>query len=262
VGGARKGPQAAAGNRPLGRPPVLEGDRVVALAPYDQRRHRLEQIEPVGRADALASRVDHRAQGLQEGLAGVPVLERPQRPGDRLQVGAASHSPAAHAGAGLPESAEQLRLDRRGEHLGHAGQGGRAQQRSDLPAETAARDERKAFDALGELVEELHRDAAAERVPDDRRPLDPDRREQVADAGGVSAERVVPARRRRITVPDQVGRDHRVAGCKPLGDGLPVARGVEHAVDQDDGRPAAGDPVDHAASVQGDLPLLETRHVA
>jgi hypothetical protein len=55
-------------------------------------------------------------------------------------------------------------------------------------AQATAGDQRQALGALGELVEELHRHAAAERVADDRRRFHPDRRHQVADAGGVGAE--------------------------------------------------------------------------
>ena len=60
-----------------------------------------------------------------------------------------------------------------------------------LAAEAAAGDQCQSLDALGELVEELHRHAAAERVADDRRAVDAQPGEQVADAGGVGAEGVV-----------------------------------------------------------------------
>ena len=105
------------------------------------------------------------------------------------------------------------------------------QQRRDVPgsaavrsigltvaAEAAAGDQREPLDALRELVEELHRHAAAERVPDDRRALDADRGEQVADARRVRAERVVAARRRGVAVADEVGRDDRVRRRERLRD--------------------------------------------
>ena len=53
------------------------------------------------------------------------------------------------------------------------------------------------------------------------------------------AQRVVTARRGRVAVADQVGRDHRVGVGEPQRHRLPVARGVHHPVDQDHGRPAA-----------------------
>jgi len=208
----------------------------------------------------LAASVDDRAQRLQEGLASIRVLERSERPRDGLQVGAATHAAPAHAGTGLPDPAEQPRVDGRGEQIRHARQSSRPQNRRDLTSEAAARNQHEPLDALRELVEELHGHPAAQGVPHDVGPLDPDCREQVADAGGMGAQRVVPPRCRRVAVADQVGCDDRVPAGEPLGDGLPVSRGVEHAVDQDHGRAAAGDAVDHPASVKVDLPLLELRH--
>ena len=88
------------------------------------------------------------------------------------------------------DGAEQQRQDELG-----AGQRGGAQREADLRAQPAAVDEHEPLEPLGELVGELHRDPAAERVADDRGP----RRcsssgQQVADAAGVGAERVVAAR--------------------------------------------------------------------
>ena len=143
------------------------------------------------------------------------------------------------------------------EKRGDAGQGGAAQQRADLVSETAGGDEHEALGALGELVEELHRHAAAERVPDDRGAIDAEDGEQVADRGGVCAERVVTARCGGVAVADQVGGDHGVAVGERKRDLAPVARGVDHAVDQHDRRTAADHVVDHAVTVQLDLPGLE-----
>jgi hypothetical protein len=92
-----------------------------------------------------------------------------------------------------------------------AGQGSGPQGRADLAAQAAGGDQRQPLDPLRELPEELHRDTGAERVADDGRPVHSDRDEQVADRGGVGAERVVAARRRRVAVADQVGRDHPMA---------------------------------------------------
>ena len=203
--------------------PVLERDRVVALAPDDHRRHALQQIQAVGGADPLPVHVDHRAQRLQERLARVGVLERPQRACDRLQVYAAGERSLAQAPPAAGQRFEHARLDRQRQQRRDARQRGGAQHRADLTAEAAAGDQHQALDALGELVEELHRHAAAERVPDDARAVDPDRCQQVADARGVRAERVVAARRRGVAVPDQVGRDDRVIACQLHRDGLPVA---------------------------------------
>ena len=102
-----------------------------------------------------------------------------------------------------------------------AGQRGRPQQQADLAAQAAAVDEHQALAALGELVGELHGDAAAQRVADDRRPLVAERDEQVAHAAGVGAERVVAAWLGRLAVAEQVGREHGEAIGQLRHDALP-----------------------------------------
>ena len=199
----------------------------------------LEQVEAVAGAHPLAADVDHRAQRLEEGLARAAAARagaaRGRLPGGRRPCGR-----RAPAGRRRPPSAESTAgCAAADEQRGGARQRRAAQQRADLAAEPAARDQREPFRALGELVEELHRHAAAERVADDRRALDADRRQQVADAGGVRAERVVAARRGRVAVADQVGRDHGVGVGQLQRHLLPVARRVDHPVDQHDGRAAA-----------------------
>ena len=77
-----------------------------------------------------------------------------------------------------------------------------------LAAEAAAGDQDEALAALGELVGELHRDAAAERVADDRRAVVAERDHRVADGARVCAERVVAARLGRLAVAQQIGREH------------------------------------------------------
>jgi hypothetical protein len=146
--------------------------------------------------------VDHRAQRLQEGAARARLLQRPQRPGDGLQVDAGVVAALAQLGAARGERADQARPRRQSQQGGRAGQGGAAQERADVVTEAAAGDQDQALGALGELVEELHRDATAERVADDRRPLDPDRRQQVADRRRVRPQRVVAPRRRCFAVAD------------------------------------------------------------
>ena len=80
-----------------------------------------------------------------------------------------------------------------------------------LGAEAAGGDQDHPLGALGELVGELHRDAAAEAVPDDGHLVDAEHGEQVAHAVGVAADAVVRPRLGRLPVAEQVGRDHRVA---------------------------------------------------
>ena len=129
-------------------------------------------------------------------------------------------------------------------------QGSGAQHEVHLAAEPAAGDEHQPFGALGELVGELHRDPAAQGVPDDRDALVAERGDDVARAAGVRSERVVPARRRRLAVAEQVGRDQREVLAEQRGDALPGLRGVGDPVQEQQRRAAAGRPVAHAMSMQ------------
>ena len=58
------------------------------------------------------------------------------------------------------------------------------------------------------MVGELHRDAAAEAVPDDRGRGDAVQRQKIAHAVRVAADAVVRARRVGLAVAQQVGCDH------------------------------------------------------
>ena len=109
----------------------------------------------------------------------------------------------------------------------------------DLAPEAAARDEHEALDAFRELVAELHRHAAAERVPDDRRALVPEREQQVADHARERAEREVGRRLVRGAVTEQVRRDHRVVAGEPVEDVAPALGAGGDAVDQDQRRALA-----------------------
>ena len=104
-----EGLEAAAGDRLVGVQPVLDGDGVVALAPNDQGGHGVEQVEPVACADALPLAVDHRAQGVEEGLAGPGALERTHGPRYGLQVGALAAAVVAHPLARAVDAPDQPR---------------------------------------------------------------------------------------------------------------------------------------------------------
>src|SRR6185436_4553899 len=84
-----------------------------------------------------------------------------------------------------------------------------AQQEVDLLAQAATRNEHQAFGALGELVRELHRNAAAERLTDQRRALVTQREHEVTNPARERPERVVAARLLGFAVAGEVGRDHR-----------------------------------------------------
>ena len=146
--------------------------------------------------------------------------------------------------------------DRRGgdhaQHLLGAGEGGRAQDQVDLAAEAAARDEDEAVHPVGEEVVELHRDAAAERVPDEGDPLDAEVVEQVAQGGGVRAERVVAGRLGRLAVAEEVRHHDAVVVVDLVDEVGPLALRAEDAVDEEhDGAGAAVD-VRQVVAVEGD----------
>ena len=102
--------------------------------------------------------------------------------------------------------------------------------------DATGRDEHEPLTALGELIRELHRDAAAERVSDHGRAFDVEHAQQVAHAVRVGCDRIVGAGLVGPTMPEEVGRDHRVI-TRELGDQvLPrigaIADSVQAAVTQ------------------------------
>ena len=188
-------PETAPGGCPgAARAPARRGRRNhgIALAPDDQRRHRRGEIEAIGGAHVLPAGVDYRAGRANEGLPGVhPPARRsrgrtPRRPGP----------PTARFGAGTGQPLRRRR---------EAAPSRAAAARTPLPAAWpiaapgAPRglgrrsDEDEALAVLGKLVGELHRDSAAERMPDERGP-----RYRAPPAGRgcrtLRAQRIVAAR--------------------------------------------------------------------
>jgi hypothetical protein len=129
-----------------------------------------------------------------------------------------------------------------------------------LARDAAARDQDEPTAALRELVGELHRDPAAERVPDDGGGLRGEPDQEVADPGRVGAERVVAARLRGLAVPEQVGGEDRVAVPEELHHGHPLRGIAGDPVDQDDQRAAAGEAEGDPMAV--DPHLVELTRIA
>ena len=173
---------------------VLDRDHRVGVAPDDQGRYLVGEVEAVEGGDALALLVDHRAHRVDEGVAGPLLGERGVAACELGQVGAGLDADLCRDRANCIAGAHRpLAGDQRQNPLG-ARQGGGAEQRVDLPPEAAGGDQRHPVDVLGEEVGELHRDATAERMADDGSALEAEHGEQVADPGGVGAQRVVAAR--------------------------------------------------------------------
>ena len=154
-------------------------------------------------------------------------------------VGAMGGDPVAAARALTPED------------LLRPGEGGRAQERADLPPESAAGDEDEPLHALGEEVEELHRDPPTERVPDDGHPVDPEAIEQVAQGARVGAEGVVARRLVRLTVAEEVGHDDAVVVIQPVDQPAPLPLRAQDAVDEEHRRAGAAVHIGQLVPVQG-----------
>ena len=245
--------QAAARHRLVSGAGVLDGDDRVGRAPDDQRGHRRCQIEAVERAHPLPAGIEHRTHRVDERRARLGIVERGIPTGELVEVGPELQpQQSERAGDGFAHG-EQPRVHEQRQDQLRAGQGRGAKQRMDLAPEPAAGDEYEALAALRELIRELHRDPAAERVTDDRRPLVTERDHRVADRARVGAERVVAARFRRLAVAEQVGREHGVLGDQMLDRGVPLVRAAGDPVDQDHQRALAAMAKADPMAVQLDL---------
>ena len=131
--------------------------------------------------------------------------------------------------------------------------GDRPDQRGDLGAETSGGDEHEALGALGELVGELHRHAAAEAVAHHGDPVDAEHRQQVAHAVGVAADAVVGPGLVGLAVPEQVGGDDRVAPRERLDDGVPGRVVTAEAVQEQQRGSRPGAHVGAAVPVDPDV---------
>ena len=119
---------------------------------------------------------------------------------------------------------------------------GRAQQRVHLGSDAAGADEHQPLGPFRELVGELHRHPAAERVADHGYPVDVEHAEQVAHPVGVPGDGVVRSRLVDPPWPSRSGAmtvwSGRAAASRPA-----RLRAVADAVDEQEGRAAAGHPV-------------------
>src|SRR5215218_8951679 len=252
--------QPAAGHQLVSAPAVARGDDRVDPAPDQQRGHGFGEVEPVARVDALAAGVDHRTRGVHERAAGAELVQRGDSAGDLREVRAGLQADPAERARDRRAGAEhRARRDQR-QHQLRARQRDGPQERADLAPEAAAGDQHQPAHELRELVGDLHRDAAAERVPDDRGALVAQREHQVADEAGVGAERVVAGRLVGLPMAEQVrGQDREV--LRQLGQHrLPARRGAGDPVDQDEQRPLAAAAVGDAVAVQRDRAGAHVRH--
>ena len=103
-----------------------------------------------------------------------------------------------------------------------------------LASEPAAVHEDEPLAALEELVRELHRDAAAQRVADEGRPIESERLEEVAHRVRVGPEGIVAARFRGFAVAEEIRGEDVVVLGEAREDGVPGGGGARDPVEQDD----------------------------
>ncbi len=232
---------------------VAQRDDGVAPSPHDQRRDPFGQVGPVHHGDHLAVPVDARPQRAQDAHAGLRVGQCVEDSQDLLGIppeGGVEESEQLRAQAA--GEADRWEPEERHEQL-DAGHGGHPQQRADRPAHSPAADQDQALTAVGELVGELRRHAAAQGVPDDGDPVDLQHAQEVAHPVGEARHRVVGPWLLGAPVPEQVRRDDRVVLHQLLEDRSPAVGAVPDAVDQQERGPRAGLDVGAPVAVDGDV---------
>ena len=108
---------------------VLDRDDRVALAPHDQERQRLGEVEPIARIHALAPEIDDPPERVQERRARRAVRERGVAAQDLPDVGVHAQPDAAEHAPHRPAGADELIVDEQREHELGPRKAGRPQQR-------------------------------------------------------------------------------------------------------------------------------------
>lgn len=230
---------------------VADRDDVVSVAPHDQRGEVCGQVQTVERVDGLPAGLDDATDGAYERLAILGAGQRRVRAPHLAQPGCAETELAQEVeDVGAPIG-NQAREHQRHQVLGTR-EGDQSQQQAHFAAEAAAADEHQPVAQFRVLVRELHRHAAAERVPDDGGTGHVDRGQEVAQPAGERAERIVAHRFRRLAVAEQVGCDHVVVLGEPRVDGAPGLGAACKAVDEHHGLAATAAPVADFVTVNDD----------
>jgi hypothetical protein len=190
---------------------------------------------------------------VQEGAPGLRVGQGRVPARHLRDVGARSQ---AHPGENLPQGSAEpehaLARDQRQDELG-AGQRGGAQKRVNLTTEAAAGDHDQALAEDRILVGELHRDAATQRVADDRGAAVTQRDQQIAHAHGVGAEGVIADGLGGLAMTQEVGRHDGVVLREDGRHVRPLLGRPSDPVDQENDRSGPRGPVAHPVPVELDL---------
>ena len=137
------------------------------------------------------------------------------------------------------------------------GHGGHAEQRADRPPHSPAAHQDEPLAAIGELVGELRRHTAAQRMPDHGDAVDLEDAQEVAHAVGEARHGVVGPRLLGASVAEEVRGDDRVVLGQLLDDRPPGVGAVADAVDEEECRARPGLDVGPPVAVDGDVPDRE-----
>ena len=128
-----------------------------------------------------------------------------------------------------------------------AGRRQHSQNWTQIRAKATAADQDQPLTVVPVLVGELHRDTAAEGLPDHRGPIHSEFVEQITQKNRERSQRVIPTRLRGHAVAEQVRRDDAVLLGQLGNDRAPGCRTAGHPVDQQQRVAvpgiAVGDPV-------------------
>ena len=245
--------ELAAREGEMGQAGVAERDDGVAPAPDDQGGHALGQVGPIEHGDDLALPVHPRTQRAQDRSPCLGVGQGVED-GEHL-LGVAAECGIEDAQQARAQAADQL--DRRGSEERHERLGARdrrhPQQRAHRTAHSPAPHQDEALATLRELVGELGRHAAAERMAQHRGAVDLEHAQEVPHPVGIPRHRVVGPRLLRTTMAEQVRRHDGVVLGQLLEHGAPAVRAVADAVDEQQHRPRARFHVGAAVPVHGDV---------
>src|SRR5258707_1716210 len=229
--------------------------RSIFFAPDDHRRQLGRKIQPVVGAYALASEIDEAAHRLEECPASLGFLERDKAAPSLAQIDAGAEAEVSHRlhqradAAGTPD-AEPWDND-----VGTV-QRGSTEDGMDLATQATARHEDEPLGALRELIAELQRHTAAERVPDNRTSILAEGVEQIAKQIRVRAEGIVAGRLGGFAMTQEIRCDHRMVLDQPRHHFFPGRRTPCNPVEQHDGRTAARHPIAVPLTVQPDVESL------
>ena len=190
---------------------------------------------------------------MEERPPRVGVDERAEAAPHHAEVGARAKACAAEELRAAIDGPSQARRAEPGKDDLGAGQGGRAQDAVELAAEAPARHEDETLDHLGKQIRELHRHATAERMADERDASLLEADEKIADHGGVRAGRVLRVWLGRLTVAQEVRRDHREVLREQGDDLFPRLGAARDSVQEHERRSATGHAVAEGVTVQRDL---------